>query len=238
MTTDSNLQLSSGHRRDSFLADKKILKQVLNALDKLLYFDTTLIFDTYIHALLSEVESAKNKVQSYAQELEAKVAERTQQLQDLSQHDPLTGLLNRRALNDDLRRQLAMAKRQNKSFTLVYLDVDDFKQINDSRGHFGGDEVLKQVATALKSVCREVDIPCRYGGDEFCLILPDSNLEEAKIACQRLEDYFAINVKGVTLSIGIAMSGPSEHVTPDELLRAADKKMYEAKAQNGFAICI
>ncbi len=221
-----------------YIEDKAHLTQVINALDKLLYFDTTLIFDTYIRALLTEMESAKDKVQSYAKALEEKVVERTHQLEEISRQDSLTGLFNQRALNDLLRRQLALAKRQKKSFALVYLDVDKFKSINDTKGHFAGDEVLRHVADAMKAVCREVDTPCRYGGDEFCLILPDSNLEEANAACQRLITHFKTLVEGVTLSIGIAMTGPQEFVEPDQLLRMADHKMYEAKTQTGFSVCL
>jgi diguanylate cyclase (GGDEF)-like protein len=184
------------------------------------------------------VESAKDRVQSYAQELELKVAERTRELKELSQHDSLTGLFNQRALNDFLRRQFALAARQNCAFCLVYLDVDSFKLVNDAKGHFAGDEVLKHVAEAMNSVCREVDVPCRYGGDEFCLILPDSSLEDARVVCERLIEAFSARVKNVTLSVGIAQAGPDQFVEPDRLLHLADQKMYEAKAKPGFAIAI
>jgi diguanylate cyclase len=211
---------------------------VVNALDKLLYFDNTLIFDTYIRALLSEVESAKDKVLSYAGELEAKVADRTRQLQELSQHDSLTDLYNQRAMNELLRRQFSLAKRQGNAFSFAYLDVDKFKQINDTNGHFAGDEVLRQVALALKKVCRNTDIPCRYGGDEFCLILPDSTLTDAEIICQRLIDQFSATVPGVTLSIGIAQAGPDDFSDADTLLHLADAKMYEAKGHPSSKICL
>jgi diguanylate cyclase len=222
---------------DQRLADKSYLLQVLAALDKLLYFDTTLIFDTYIRALLMEVESAKGRVESYAEELEQKVAERTRELKSLSQHDPLTGLFNQRAMNEFLRRQFAFAKRQHKSFSLIYFDVDKFKSINDLQGHLVGDAVLKAIAESVSMVSREIDVPCRIGGDEFCLLLPDSTIETALIACERLIQELKIRQANVTLSIGIAETGPDVFLNPDELLRAADKKMYEAKAQEGFAIC-
>jgi diguanylate cyclase len=223
---------------DEHIDDKAHLRLVIDALDKLLYFDTTLIFDTYIRGLLTEVESAKDKALTYAQGLEAKVAERTRQLQELSQHDSLTGLYNQRSLNDSLRRELMVAKRQKKSFSLVYFDIDDFKLINDKRGHFAGDEILRMVAEALRKTCREVDIPCRYGGDEFCLVLPDCALADAEAACQRLIAHFASHVADVTLSVGIAQTGPSDYLEPGELLRAADAKMYEAKTYPGFKICV
>jgi len=220
------------------LADQEHLLKVCNALDKLLYFDVTLIFDTYIRALVSEVESAKSKVLDYAKELEAKVVERTRQLQDLSQHDTLTGLFNRRALDDYLRRELTIAKRHGRVFSLAYFDVDDFKKINDTRGHMAGDDVLRIAGEAMQSACRDIDFPCRFGGDEFCLVLPDCSLADAQNICQRLIELFERRISGVSLSIGIVATGPTNYLGADELLRAADMKMYEAKAHAGFKICV
>ena len=222
---------------DVYIEDNLHLREVLFALDKLLYFDTTLIFDTYIRALLTEVESAKDKALSYAQELESKVADRTRQLEELSQHDSLTGLFNQRSLNDSLRRELATAKRQKKAFSLAYFDIDHFKNINDTKGHFAGDEVLRLIGEAMRSACREIDIPCRYGGDEFCLVLPDCTLADAEVVCQRLFEEFSGQISDVTISIGITQTGPLKFVEPDELLRQADAKMYEAKGYPGFKIC-
>lgn len=207
------------------------------AVDKLLYFDTTLVFDTYIRSLLAEVELAKDKIQSYAKELEVKVAERTQQLQELSRRDSLTGLFNQRSLRDDLRRELLIATRHKRPLSLAYFDVDLFKQINDKRGHFAGDEILRMVAEAMQSVCRKTDFPCRYGGDEFCLIFPECSLTEAETTCDRLVAHFESRVRDVTLSIGIIQTGPEHFLEPDELLRLADAKMYEAKSHAGFKIC-
>lgn len=219
------------------IEDKEHLVRVMAALDKLLYFDTTLVFDTYIRSLLAEVELAKNKVQNYAKELEAKVAERTHQLRELSQRDALTGLYNQRSLRDYLRRELLTAGRHKRPFSLAYFDVDDFKQINDTRGHFSGDEILRMVGEAMLHVCREIDFPCRYGGDEFCLALPECSLADAETACRRLIEQFQGRVADVTLSIGIVQTGPERFVEPDELLRQADAKMYAAKAHAGFKIC-
>lgn len=222
---------------DLHLDDKSHCQKVVKALDKLLHFDTTLVFDTYIRGLLTEVELAKDRALSYAQGLEGKVAERTRQLLELAQHDSLTGLFNQRALNDCLRREVVAAKRRKKAFSLAYFDVDGFKRINDSKGHFAGDEVLRCVAEAMRDTCREMDLPFRYGGDEFCLVLPDSTVADAEVLCQRLIEQLANTVADVTVSIGIAQTGPDEFVEPDELLRAADRKMYEAKSHTGFKIC-
>ena len=219
------------------IEDKARLRQVADALEKLLYFDNTLIFDTYIRGLLAEVESARNKALSYAEDLEAKVAERTRQLREAAQHDSLTGLYNRRALFDFLRRELNVARRHKRAFSLAYMDVDAFKQINDTKGHFAGDEILRVTGEAIQDVCRAIDFPCRYGGDEFCLALPDCGLADARIVCERLIEKFASRIGEVSLSIGIVQVGPEAFLDADELVRAVDAKMYEAKAHPGFKIC-
>lgn len=223
---------------DQHIEDKGRLLEVGNALEKLLYFDVTLIFDTYIWSMLSEVELARNKALSYANSLEAKVAERTQQLLELSQRDTLTGLFNRRALDDYLRRELIIAKRHKRTFSLAYFDIDDFKKINDTRGHFAGDEVIRLAGEAMQSACRDIDFPCRFGGDEFCLALPDCSLAHAQNICNRLIEIFEHRIADVTLSIGIVETGPTEFLGAEELLKLADTKMYEAKNYSGFKICI
>ncbi len=108
-----------------------------------MYFDTELVFDTYIRSMLSEIEAAKDKAVKYAQNLEDKVLERTKALSELSRNDSLTGLLNKRAFVDEFRLSLARAKREHEPLTLLYIDVDNFKQINDTDGHSRGDMALK-----------------------------------------------------------------------------------------------
>lgn len=222
---------------NTYLEDKEHVVKVMAAIDKLLYFDTTLVFDTYIRSLLAEVELAKEKVQNYAKELEGKVAERTHQLQELSRRDALTGLYNQRSLRDYLRRELMVASRHKRPLCLIYFDVDGFKQINDTRGHSSGDEILRMIGEVMLNISRESDFPCRYGGDEFCLALPECNLDNAEITCNRLVEQFKARVSSVTLSIGVVQTGPEEFADPEELLRLADTKMYEAKNHPGFKIC-
>lgn len=219
-----------------YIDDKPHLLQVTQALDKLLYFDTTLIFDTYIRGLVSEVELAKNKALIYAKELEAKVADRTRQLHELAQRDTLTGLFNQRSLSDYLRREILNAKRHRRPFALAYFDVDHFKQINDNKGHFAGDEILRLAGESMRLACRDIDFPCRYGGDEFCLGLPECTLADAEVICRRIIELFTLRAPNVTLSIGIVQTGPAEFIEPSELICAADAKMYEAKQQPGFSI--
>ena len=212
------------------------LDATLEALDKLLYFDTTLVFDTYIDCLVGEIENAKNKTEVYAISLEEKVAERTQQLEEQTQKDPLTNLYNQRAMQEYLRRELSLSKRHQVKLSLVYFDVDKFKDINDTLGHIKGDDVLKSIGQTVLNNVRSTDIPCRYGGDEFCIILPECSSDEAKVICEKIIKEFADRHPDVSFSIGIAETGIDEYVDGDVLIKKADKKMYLAKKEDGFQI--
>lgn len=218
------------------ITKSEVLEQTLIALDKLLYFDVTLVFDTYIDCLVGEIENEKNKTEIYAKSLEEKVAERTQQLEEQAQKDPLTHLYNQRAMQDLLRRDLSVSKRRQVKLSLVYFDVDKFKNINDTFGHIKGDEVLKNIGQALLNNVRESDIPCRYGGDEFCIILPECSIDEARVVCEKIIKEFGERYPDYSLSIGIAETGSDEYVDGDTLIKKADKNMYQAKKENGFHI--
>lgn len=212
------------------------LNATLEALDKLLFFDITLVFDTYIDSLVGEIETAKRRTESYARSLEEKVAERTKQLEELTKLDPLTNIYNQRAMQDLLRTALAVAKRHQTLLSLVYIDVDKFKEINDTFGHIKGDEVLKCVGQILIKNVREVDVPCRYGGDEFCILLPECSKKNAKKICQKIALEFSRKFPDFSLSIGIAETGPTEFIDGDLLIQAADEKMYLAKKNGGYQI--
>jgi len=212
------------------------LPAALRALDRLLSFDTSLVMDTYIATLLDEVEQSRRQVEDYAQNLERKVARRTRQLEELARRDPLTDLYNPRALHENLKRDLAHAKRRGRPLSLMYFDIDDFKLVNDSRGHQAGDEVLKAVAGVLRRTCREEDLPCRYGGDEFCVVVVDGDLASAESLSQRFIAALGEELPGITVSIGLAQAGPDHYGTADDLIGRADRLMYEAKKQPGFQI--
>jgi len=152
-------------------------------------------------------------------------------------HDPLTGLFNRRYLDETLPRELHMAQRRNAPLCVVMLDIDGFKQFNDSFGHEPGDSLLREFGRVLRERLRKSDISCRYGGDEFVLVLPDSSIadtqervEQVRIFLKGLQQIHAgEQVLGrVTLSAGIAQT-PEHGTTASELLRAADEAMYAAK---------
>jgi diguanylate cyclase (GGDEF)-like protein len=205
-------------------------RDVHESLHKLLLFDTQWVFDTYINSMTSEISSAKREVEKYAASLEEKIAERTQQLRELALRDPLTKLLNQRAFYDHLHRELSLAERNNSSVCLVFFDLNCFKKINDSQGHKAGDAVLETVADAMLKALRDTDLACRYGGDEFCIIQPNTELSQAESICQRLMQIFDGNTThGITFSMGITQSGPEKYLEMNEMVKFADANMYQAK---------
>lgn len=218
------------------IEDPAELSHSLEALDKLLYFDTTLVFDTYIDSLIGEIEAAKKRTELYAESLEQTVAERTRQLEEMAKTDPLTSVYNPRAMQEMLRKELSVAKRRHARLCLIYFDIDNFKEINDQFGHIKGDEVLKHVGRILRSSVRETDIPCRYGGDEFCLILPDCGIRKGKTICEKIIRAFTNRYPDFSLSMGLAETGPDSFLDGDELIKKADAKMYLAKKTQGSQI--
>ena len=160
-------------------------------------------------------------------------------------HDPLTELYNRRYLEETLARDLFQVQRRNAPLCVVMLDLDGFKQFNDSFGHGAGDSVLRGFGRALHDHLRKSDISCRYGGDEFVLVLPDSTIADTQ---ERLEQirlflkefqihYGEQTLHMITLSAGIAQT-PEHGITAAELLQAADKAMYAAKQAGGDRIVV
>lgn len=205
-------------------------QMTLTALEKLFLFDITLVFETYIRSLVSEIESSKDKSDRYASTLEDKVKERTQQLEEMSRTDALTGLLNLRALDESLPRILRAAQRRSEPVSVVYIDINDFKVINDTQGHHRGDAILKAVGTIIKQVSRLDDNCFRCGGDEFCMILPNCPAEFAKETyIKRLKDEIEKQLDNVTLGIGIVQTGPNEYADSESLIHQADAMMYADK---------
>jgi len=150
--------------------------------------------------------------------------------------DSLTGCSNRRGLERGLLIACRLAKRRRSAVAIAAIDIDFFKQINDSRGHPEGDRVLRQLATIMRSTARDTDTVARLGGDEFVVVLPDSDWRGAQIFAERLRSTVQGASFGppgtsipVTLSIGIAVGETADELEPDKLMTAADDALYEAK---------
>jgi diguanylate cyclase (GGDEF)-like protein len=151
--------------------------------------------------------------------------------------DPLTGLFNRRFMEESLVRELQRAARNRQSVSLIMMDIDRFKQLNDRFGHNTGDAALRALGRLLQTCSRESDIPCRYGGDEFLLILPEASLEIARQRAEQLRDSFRQMKFGLdrdplglaTLSLGVA-AYPQHGEVFGAVLRAADAALYRAKS--------
>jgi diguanylate cyclase (GGDEF)-like protein len=155
-----------------------------------------------------------------------------QELERLALHDPLTGLPNRRALAERVKIELANARRTRETLAFAILDVDDFKRINDTRGHAGGDEALQSIARAMRSATRETDFPARFAGDEFALLMPRTQRTDATPVIERLVD--ALRSAGLPCSVGVGFTDGS--ATADDLFEVADAAAYVVKThgKNGF----
>lgn len=176
--------------------------------------------------LSSELQAARQEISAKQQLSESFVSE--------ARTDMLTGLRNRRSFNEELERHFAQRQRQGVLFSLIMIDIDHFKKFNDSHGHLSGDLVLRVVAEVLSSKLREMDIPCRYGGEEFAVICPGSTLREAAVGAERVRQAIAgkmVSLKEgivqVTVSVGVAEVAESE--ISEGLIQRADDGLYSAK---------
>jgi len=157
-------------------------------------------------------------------------------LREQSVRDYLTGLFNRRYMEETLERELLRASRKKLSLGMIMLDVDDFKQFNDTYGHAAGDEILRELGSLLLRQVRGEDIACRYGGDEFILIMPDATREvtreRAELVCESARmihsQFEGRALEAVTLSLGVAVF-PDHGSTSTGILRAVDAALYRAK---------
>jgi diguanylate cyclase (GGDEF)-like protein/PAS domain S-box-containing protein len=155
----------------------------------------------------------------------------------LVEHDALTGLLNRRGFVREVTQAMAYARRYGGGGAVLFLDLDDFKSVNDTHGHLAGDEVISEVARVMLHRLRETDVCARIGGDEFAVLLPHTNAEEARVLCgsllgavrDRCEAALGEGLR-VTMSIGVTtFREPAKDLTADDLLMDADVAMYSAK---------
>jgi len=168
-------------------------------------------------------------------ELEERVAYRTQQLRELASREPLTGLYNRRHFREVLERRFAEATRYDTDLSCVMIDLDEFKQANDHFGHHIGDELLILVATTILGQLRTADVAARYGGDEFIVLLPQTDADRSTVLAERIVEEFAREAQirfpqtSVSMSIGIANLRAVGVEDAESLIRAADRALYRAK---------
>lgn len=156
------------------------------------------------------------------------------QLEALARQDPLTGLANARALHESLQREVARAHRSSRPLSLILLDLDHFKEVNDQYGHLVGDQVLKGLGEVLEREARIADIPARYGGEELAVILPETDERQALQIAERLRksvheahrmSFFPVHI---TASFGVAQVQPGQ--TPLSFFASADRALYRAKS--------
>jgi two-component system cell cycle response regulator len=170
------------------------------------------------------------------EELRKQLEEKNAQLEQMAATDALTGVYNRRHFNRVLDQLFAEAQRYDKDLACVMIDLDGYKQLNDSMGHQVGDQLLVMAGKVISANMRRMDVAARYGGDEFVLLLPQAGTEEAALAAARIrEEFFTSSAAllkrsaGVTMSIGVASLKQCGAGTPDQLVNHADQALYKSK---------
>lgn len=195
-------------------------------------------FSRAFNAMVQSLEQARSELQQANQELQKQLDENRalqKQLREQAIRDPLTHLFNRRYLMETLERELACALRDTCPVSVIMLDIDHFKQVNDTYGHKAGDVVLVALGELLRTQIRAGDVACRYGGEEFVAVLPGASVDVARERagewrarmekmCVRYEEHEL----HATLSLGVA-AHPQHGSTGEALLRAADQALYAAK---------
>jgi two-component system, cell cycle response regulator len=201
---------------------------------------------------LEYLTQANAQIEAMNRELEAKVDERTRELasanerlQELTFTDDVTGLYNQRYLFNRLDEEFRRARRHKDELAVMMIDIDHFKNVNDTHDHLFGSRVLKRLGECLKQAVRSIDQVVRYGGDEFCVVLPSTKLMDAVQIAERVRSHIEASDVGdhedtchVTISIGVAALVESNADSPRALLRAADKALYLAKSSGRNRIAI
>ncbi|MCA9555431.1 MAG: GGDEF domain-containing protein, partial [Myxococcales bacterium] len=149
-------------------------------------------------------------------------------LQFLATRDPLTGLFNRRHLDDSIDREFSRSKRNNSPVAAWMVDIDHFKAFNDTHGHPAADRVLAEFGRLLRTSCRDMDLACRFGGEEFVVILPDCTREDAARRAEAFREKVANTALEITVSVGVA-EFPGDGHSWEMVLRRADDALYQAK---------
>lgn len=167
------------------------------------------------------------------------LSELNKELEKLSTTDKLTGLPNRRKIEDELEKTFFLWERYRRPFTLLMIDIDDFKKINDSYGHQVGDVVLAELGRIFRKILRNTDVPSRWGGEEFLILCPEIGRDEGikvaeKIRCAVEDHDFGLGER-VTVSVGVCEA--KDNMSLNELLKEVDDRMYEAKRSGKNRVC-
>jgi diguanylate cyclase (GGDEF)-like protein len=189
-----------------------------------------------------ELEIAHKELEAINRTLEERVKRRTMELEKLANTDTLTDLINRRATIDALEKEMDRCLRYAHDLSILMVDLDFFKQINDNFGHLVGDEVLSNIADTLVSTCRQTDYVGRHGGEEFLIILPETNQQDAADLAERVRLSVSAlpnsTDKPITCSVGVATL--TADLTMNDFIKKADDAMYKAKnlGRNRVAIAL
>ena len=184
--------------------------------------------------VLKQFASMRNRLEALVDQRTEELRLKTQELEEQATHDKLTGLFNRRYVDDFLQREIENSKRYDRPFTIALADIDHFKRVNDSHSHAIGDKVLCRVAEILTNRCRKTDVVARYGGEEFLLCFPDTSAEFAEQICSQIRaavertnwSDIGLGIR-LTISFGIAEVGIDTRRT--SILSDADTRLYQAK---------
>lgn len=195
--------------------------------------------------MAEEIDRHESRITALNADLEARVRQRTRRLREMAARDPLTGLYNRRHFDEVLARSFSEARRYQNPLSCLMIDLDDFKDVNDRFGHHAGDRALILAAGTIASQLRASDVAARFGGDEFIVLLPHTDNEQAQSLSRRIVEAFALYADRELphldpgLSIGIASLSDTLADVPEALVRAADRALYHAKQEgkNRIEIC-
>lgn len=182
----------------------------------------------------------RDKLHQELLDLKRHMQDKAERFEALSGIDELTGLINRRRLNEHATILLAHAKRHGESIAILLIDIDHFKAINDSFGHLEGDRVLQELGAVLRNLGRESDIIARYGGEEFLILLPGSDEAGAKLAAERFHkkiNQIKVGNGFLTVSIGGSVTHNDPEMSFERLAGAADAALYRAKAGGRNQTC-
>ena len=197
---------------------------------------------------LEILEKAKAEMSRLSVNMVKELLEKNREIDFLREQitlDGLTSISNLRGFYECLNREMSRAVRYKSPLSLIFSDIDHFKNVNDTHGHLGGDHVLKAVAACLKSELRQSDFLARYGGEEFALILSETDLENAILAAERLREKIALQkityknaTISVTMSFGVAALPVGKKPTAEEFIKQADEALYRAKGVGRNRCCV